>query len=254
MKTYAITGGATGIGAAVKEQLIARGDTVIVIDIKEADIQADLSQSSGRQQAIAALIDQSPDGLDGFIACAGVGPHITPFSLISRINFFGSTELIIGCQDLLKKKQGSVVVVSSNSASLPGLNEEHLAALLAGDEDKACAIVDKLDGHNGYAGSKNALAIWMRKQAPAMMEQGVRINAVAPGMTVTPLTDQVFADAIYGQAMQDFSQMIPAGKMATPSMIADSIIFLLDPASSYVCGSVLFVDGGQDALLRADSF
>ncbi|NRB39714.1 MAG: SDR family oxidoreductase [Pseudomonadales bacterium] len=254
MKTFAMTGGATGIGAAVKEQLIARGDKVVVVDIKNANIEADLSTSEGRQHAIDQLQVLCAYGIDGFIACAGLGPHVTPFSLITQVNFFGATVVIEGITALLKAKQGSVVVVSSNSAALPGLNDDYLNALLNNDEDKACEIIADLDGHNAYAGSKNALARWMRRKTPELMAQGIRINAVAPGMTVTPLTDQVFADETYGQAMQDFSKMIPAGFMATPEMIADSIVFLLDPASRYVCGSVLFVDGGQDALLRADNF
>ena len=68
------------------------------------------------------------------------------------------------------------------------------------------------------------------------------------------LTDKVFADEQYGQAMRDFQQILPYGEMASPDMIAEAMLFLLDPASRFVCGSVLFVDGGHDALLRPDEF
>ena len=54
--------------------------------------------------------------------------------------------------------------------------------------------------------------------------------------------------------MREFAKSIPYGEVATPDMIADAMIFLLDPVSRFVCGSVLVVDGGQDALLREDPF
>jgi NAD(P)-dependent dehydrogenase (short-subunit alcohol dehydrogenase family) len=94
----------------------------------------------------------------------------------------------------------------------------------------------------------------MRRKSPALMGEGVRMNAVAPGMTETPLTDKVFADKDFSAAMLEFEKSIPYGEMATPDMIADTMLFLLDPVSRYVCGAVLFVDGGHDALLRADQF
>jgi len=253
-KLYAMTGGATGIGASLKEKLRERGDTVIVVDLKDADIDADLSTAEGRQAAIDGIRERAPEGLDGFIPCAGLPPVATPFSLIDKVNFFGTTVLVEALSDLLAKKQGAIVAVSSNSAPLPGLNEQHIETLLGGDEAKACELIETLDGHNAYAGSKNALARWVRRKAPILMEQGVRMNAVAPGMTVTPLTDRVLDDENFGSAMRDFSKTIPFGEMASPDMIADTMLFLLDPAARFVCGSILFVDGGQDALLRADQF
>ena len=67
MRTYAMTGGATGIGAELKRQLLAEGHKVISVDIKEGDIIADLSTAEGRQTAIDGVRERAPDGLDGFI-------------------------------------------------------------------------------------------------------------------------------------------------------------------------------------------
>ena len=253
-KHYAMTGGATGIGASLKEKLRDRGDTVIVVDLHDADIEADLSTSEGRSAAIEGIKKLAPEGLDGFVACAGLPPVAKPLSLISRVNFFGATILIEGLADLLALKKGAIVAVGSNSAALPGLDPQYIELLLAGDEEGACALVDTLDGHNAYAGSKNALSRWVRRNCPALMARGVRMNVVAPGMTATPLTDKVFVDAELGAAMTEFQKSIPYGAMASPDMIADTLLFLLDPASRYVCGAILFVDGGHDALLRADQF
>ena len=254
MAIYAMTGGATGIGAALKDQLRDRGDEVIVVDIQSADIVADLSTIEGRQSAVAGIAGLAPQGLDGFIACAGLPPVAKPCSIIDKVNYFGAVATIDGVRQLVAKKRGAIIAVSSNSASLPGLHQGHIDSLLSGNEAEACALVDTLDGHNAYAGSKNALARWVRRNAPAYMADGVRLNAVAPGMTRTPLTDKVLEDETLGAAMQEFSNTIPYGDMATPDLIADAMVFLLDDAAKFISGAVLFVDGGQDALLRPDQF
>ncbi len=253
-KIYAMTGGATGIGAAVKQQLIDRGDQVIVIDIQASDIVADLSTTEGRANALRALEEKAPDGLDGFIPCAGLGPHTKPYSLIARVNFFGSTAMIEGVRPLLEKKKGVIVVISSNSAPLPGYSEDFIKKLLSGDEEQACKLIDTLDGQTAYGGSKRALAIWMREKSAEYMRNGVRMNAVAPGVTQTAMTDGVFNDETFGSAIKEFSEMTPYGSVAQPEMIADSILFLLGPQSEFICGSVLFVDGGTDAMLRPTEF
>jgi nucleoside-diphosphate-sugar epimerase len=87
MGIYALTGGATGIGAAIKQQLIDQGHELIVVDIKDADIIADLASADGRDKAIAAILAAAPDGLDGFVPCAGIAPIVTPSSLIVSVNF-----------------------------------------------------------------------------------------------------------------------------------------------------------------------
>lgn len=253
-KTYALSGGATGIGAAVKQKLRERGDRVIVIDIKDADIQVDLSTVEGRQQAVERVQSMAPEGLDGLVPCAGLGPHVKPPELITRVNFFGSVGLIQGLRPLLEQRKGCVVAISSNSASLPGYPPEYIKALLALNETEACQLVSSMDGQSAYGGSKYALAVWMRKQSSKYMRSGVRMNAVAPGITRSAMTDGVFQDPVWGEAIRQFNEMTPCGDMATPDMIADAILFLLDPASRFVCGSVLFVDGGTDALLRAENF
>jgi len=253
-KTFAIRGGATGIGAALKQLLLERGDQVIVIDLKDSDIKADLSTQHGCDYAVQQLEKMAPDGLDGFVPCAGVGPHVMPLDLIPRLNFFGAVRLIQGTKPLLMKKKGAVVVVSSNSASLPGYNKVFLEALANNNEEEALSTISALDGQTAYGGSKYALAVWMRRQAPLYMKEGVRMNAVAPGITGTAMTDGVFKDQKWGQAIKQFSEMTPYGQMATPVMIAKAILFLLDPSAEFICGSVLFVDGGTDALLRPESF
>lgn len=254
MGIYVVTGGATGIGAATVAQLRAQRHSVIVVDIKDADVVADLSTTQGRAQAVAGVLAQTPDGIDGLVACAGLGPHVRPWSTITRVNFFGVKATVEGLVDAVAKRRGAIVVISSNSASMPGLNTQHIDLMLAGDEAGACTLIDTLDGHNAYAGSKNAITRWMRRQSTAYAARGVRINAVAPGITRTPLTDKVMEDPQLGSAIRDFGASVPTGAIGQPEQIASGVCFLLSAQASFVAGSVLFVDGGHDAMLRPDQF
>ena len=137
---------------------------------------------------------------------------------------------------------------------MAGLNQDYVKALLAGDEVKACNIIDNLDGHNAYAGSKYALTCWMRSHSTEWAKQGVRVNAVAPGITQTAMTDKVLQDEALGGLMKAFGESVPLGKIAEPEQIANVMMFLLSQQASFMTGSVVFVDGGHDAMLRPDTF
>jgi NAD(P)-dependent dehydrogenase (short-subunit alcohol dehydrogenase family) len=137
---------------------------------------------------------------------------------------------------------------------MPGTNQDYVNLLLDGDEAKACELINTLDGHTAYAGSKQAITRWMRRNTTAYAHAGVRMNAVAPGITKTPLADKVMDDPELGQAMKDFGASVPAGDIGQPEQIARAVCFLLTEAADFIYGSVLFVDGGHDAMLRPDKF
>jgi NAD(P)-dependent dehydrogenase (short-subunit alcohol dehydrogenase family) len=253
MAIYAMTGGATGIGAALKEQLRAQGDTVIVVDIKEADVVADLSTGAGRQAAVDGVRALAPDGLDGFIPCAGLGSHIKPPSLIAQVNYFAVIATIEGLRDLVAMKKGLVLLVSSNSAPMIENDNPYVAACMAG-EDEATALALVTDGHTGYAGSKRGITLWMRRNVAEYAAGGVRMNAIAPGITMTNMTAEISKDEEFGEAIKQFAEITPVGGSAQPEQIAAAMRFLLSPEASFICGSVLFVDGGTDAMMRPDAF
>jgi len=254
MAIYAMTGGATGIGAELKRQLLERGHQVISVDIKEGDILADLSTARGRQAAVDGIRAMAPDGLDGFIPCAGLPPVAKPLSLIAQVNYFAVVATIEGLRDLIAKKRGSVLLVASNSAPMITTDDVFVQLCLSGDEDAACAEVETRDGHTAYAGSKRAVIVWMRRNVVAYAAGGVRMNAVAPGITQTPLAEQVLADKELGEAMRQFGEMVPWGGTAQPAQIANVMRFMLSDEADFVCGSIFFVDGGSDAMLRTDDF
>lgn len=254
MRTYALTGGATGIGAELKRMLLEQGDEPISVDIRQGDIIADLSTPRGRQLAIDGIRERASGGLDGFIACAGLPPVAKPLSQIPRVNYFSAVALTQGLQDLLALKRGSVLMVGSNSAPMVPVSDPYVQDCLAGNEEQACAGIEARDGHTAYAGSKCALTVWMRRNVAAYAAAGVRMNAIAPGITRTPLTEQVMADPELGDAMRQFAEMVPWGGVAQPQQIASVMRYMLSPEADFICGSVLFVDGGSDAMLRSDDF
>lgn len=254
MGIYAMTGGATGIGAELKRQLLDAGHQVISVDIKEGDIIADLSTDQGRQTAIDGIRERAADGLDGFIPCAGLPPVAKPLSLIAQVNYFAVVATVEGLRDLLAKKRGTVLIVASNSAPMIGNDDSFVQACLSGDEAAACTDIEGRDGHTAYAGSKRAITVWMRRNVVEYAAAGVRLNAIAPGITLTPLAEQVMADPELGEVMKQFGEMVPWGGTAQPAQIANVMRFMLSEEADFVCGSIFFVDGGSDAMLRADDF
>jgi NAD(P)-dependent dehydrogenase (short-subunit alcohol dehydrogenase family) len=252
MGTYALTGGASGIGACLATTLREQHHEVINVDIRDADITADLSTASGRQAAVTQVRERAPGGLDGLVPLAGVGGSGPPGTLITAVNYFGSVELVEGLRELLALKQGIVVLLCSNSAPMSAADDPLVASLLAGDEAAALQVARENDNGMHYMAGKRALAYWMRRHTMAYAREGIRMNAVAPGPVDTPMTRPLFDDPQMRGVMKQLIDNTPLGRAGRPEEIADTISFLLKPESSYVCGSVLYVDGGYDANSRTD--
>ncbi len=252
MGTYALTGSASGIGAALCKSLQEQGHTVVTVDMRDADVIADLSAPEGRQAAVAGVVDAAPDGLDGLVPLAGIAGGGPPGTLITSVNFFGTIEFLEGLRDLLAKKNGSVVLLCSNSAPMQSPNDDLLNALLARDETEALRISEEDDNGMHYMVGKRALNIWMRQNCMEYARAGVRMNAVAPGPIETPMTAPLFEDPDMAAVMQGLIDATPLGRMGQPEEIVSCIEFLLSPAASNVCGSNLFIDGGYDAHTRQE--
>ena len=150
--------------------------------------------------------------------------------------------------------RAAAVAVCSNSAVLPLTDPVLVEHCLAGREQEACDHAAELSGQQVYASTKLALARWVRRQAhtAGWAGAGIRLNAVAPGAVETPLLQAGLDDPQYGAALRNFP--IPVGRFGQPHEIAALIAFLLSPDASFIAGSVLFIDGGTDAMLRPDSF
>lgn len=255
MSAIAVTGSASGIGAAIAARLRLDGRRVIGIDLRDADVIADLTTVAGRATAVRTVLDTCAGRLAGVVACAGLGPHVPHWEPLVALNYFGAVAVLDGLRDALAAGAPSAAVaISSNSSTIPGSDGPLVDACLAGDETAALGIAPTLDGQRCYAGTKLALARWVRRRAPtpAWAGAGIRLNAVAPGAVRTPLLDAGLADPVYGDAIRGFP--IPLGGFGSPEQIAAAVAFLLSAESSFCCGTVLFADGGSDALLRPDQY
>jgi len=253
MGTYVITGGASGIGAAIGGQLREEGHRVLVADLVESDITGNLATAAGRRTVAAAIMELTADGLAGLVACAGVGPNQPDRGLITSINYFGTVDLIAQLREHLGAHRAAVLLISSNSAPMP-TQEDFVQALLAGDEAGARAIAQGMESQQVYSGTKRALVQWMRRNTAAFAAEGTRINAIAPGYTRTPLTAAVEDDPTYGEAIRQFVASIPIGRPGLPEDMARAASFLLGEGASFICGANLFVDGGHDAMLFPDRY
>lgn len=254
MGTAVVTGSASGIGAAVRARLERDGDRVIGVDLRSADVEADLSKPEGRARALEGVLAASGGALDRVVLCAGVGSHVADLALVPSVNYFGTFALLDGLLDALAKQPDSAaVVIASNSAQIGGFDEHpYVKAMLAGDEELSRALIEKENGFLAYAGSKHAVARGVRRRADAFGKRRVRLNAVAPGPTETPMVEATRAHPTFGPAMN--AMPLPLGRFGEPHEIASAVAFLLGTQASMVHGIVLYADGGIDAVLRPDRF
>jgi NAD(P)-dependent dehydrogenase (short-subunit alcohol dehydrogenase family) len=249
--TIAITGSAGGIGSATRARLEQAGHRVIGVDVRDAEVVADLSTPEGREAMVAGVAEASGGVLDGVVAGAGISSDDSP--LVVSINYFGAVATLAGLRPLLAKGNNpSAVAISSNSttATLGGVVVEAVDACLAGDEAVARAAVP--NGFFGYPTAKLALARYVRRNAPTAdwIGAGIRLNAIAPGPIATPMTKPIGQSVL---EMGDFYP-VPIGRLGTADEVAALLAFLLSPDAGYMVGSMVFVDGGGDAAARSDDW
>ena len=250
MRTYAVTGSASGIGAATVERLRAADHRVIGVDLHDADVVADLSTPAGRQEMADAVAAACDGSLDAVVAGAGISADGR--QTIS-VNYFGAVATLELLRPLLAQGQDPRAVVISSIASILGADDPVVDACLADDEDEACRRIDE-NPSMAYLTSKTAVARWLRRQAtiPQWAGAGIALNAVAPGTVVTPMTaDLLGSDA--SVELVDTAVPMPLHGHARPETIAAVIDFLTSPENTHITGQVLFVDGGADAVLRRDT-
>jgi NAD(P)-dependent dehydrogenase (short-subunit alcohol dehydrogenase family) len=224
------------------------------VDREAADtvaVRADLATSEGRRRAVAEAAEHCAGTLAGIVTCAGLaGLPSHAGSLLVAVNYFGTVELLEGLRPLLGPG-GAAVAISSNSTTVqPAIPADLVEACLGGAEDLAARIADASGALATYPATKLAVAHWVRSQAtgPNWAGSGLRLNAIAPGMIDTPMVSGMRADAETGPMLDMLP--IPLGRPGRPEEIAALVEFLLGPEATFFCGSVVFCDGGSDALLR----
>jgi NAD(P)-dependent dehydrogenase (short-subunit alcohol dehydrogenase family) len=250
MRTIVVTGSAGGIGRATCARLEKNGDRVIGVDVRDADVIADLGSADGRAAMLAA-VERACDGtLDGLVAGAGVMGD-TPD--VVSINYFGAVATLEGLRPLLAcAPHARAIAISSNSTTTqPGLQPAFADVCLAGDEAAARAALAQYPGA-AYAGSKLALARWVRRAAvtPEWIGAGIALNAVAPGLIATPMTE----DSVDWIMQLGDVFPVPVGRPGEAAEVAGLLAYLLSEEAGFFCGSMVFMDGGSDAATRADDW
>ncbi len=249
MGTIAITGSAGGIGGATRALLETNGHRVIGIDVRDAEVIADLSTPEGRRVMIDEVTAASEGVLDGLVAAAGISSNGSNEELVVSINYFGAVATLHGLRPLLAcGTNPSAVAISSNSTTAQkGIPLAAVDACLVDDEATArrAAAASPM---GGYPASKLALAHWVRNHSTTAdwIGAGIRLNAIAPGLIETPMTEGGIEFVL---SLGD-TYPVPIQRPGQPAEVAALLAYLLSPSAGFFVGSFIVMDGGTDAALR----
>lgn len=249
-KAIIVTGGGSGIGAAISRLLAEEGAIPVIVSnaqpeemwlaaLRELQPQtevllADLCDEQNCQRAVEA-VQQQFGRIDGLVNNAGVndgvGLEAGRSAFVSSLdkNLIHYYQMTHFCQRALENSRGAIVNIASKTA-------------LSGQ-----------GGTSGYCAAKGAILSLTREWAVSLRHSGVRVNAVVPAEVMTPLYERwigTFADP--QTELEKITQRIPLGqRMTTPEEIANTVVFLLSPRASHTTGEWLSVDGGYLHLDRA---
>lgn len=252
-RLIAVTGSASGIGEATVAMLQEGGDRVIGVDLHDAEVRADLSTPHGRTAAIDGVVALADGRLDGLVTCAGLSRAGAPQV---SVNYFGTTDLVVGLRHVLAASAAPRVALVGSISATQAHDAALVEACLAGDETAALAIAEALAAegrpHEIYSSTKAALARWLRRTSvtPDFAGAGIALNAIAPGVVLTPMTTELVSDPGWKKIM-DAAVPMPLNGYAPPETIAHALGWLLSPENSHMAGQVVYVDGGAEALTHA---
>ncbi|OQP31421.1 L-fucose dehydrogenase [Pantoea latae] len=249
-KVVIVTGGGSGIGAAISCLLAEEGAIPAIVTNAQPDerwlaalreqqpqtevVIADLCDEQQCQRAVET-VQQRFGRIDGLVNNAGVNDGVgldagrSAFVASLEKNLLHYYQMTHFCQRALERSRGAIVNIASKTA-------------LSGQ-----------GGTSGYCAAKGAILALTREWAVSLRHSGVRVNAVVPAEVMTPLYERwigTFADP--AGELAKITQRIPLGqRMTTPEEIANTVLFLLSSRASHTTGEWLSVDGGYLHLDRA---
>ncbi|MDR3662799.1 MAG: coniferyl-alcohol dehydrogenase [Mycobacterium sp.] len=242
-----VTGCASGIGEHAARQLTELGAEVVGLDVHPPATglnefhHVDLSDPA----SVSAAVEAVGGSVDALFNVAGVSSGIGDPLRVVTINFLGTRALT---EELLPSMSAgsSIVSVSSLAAASYLEHAGEVAGLLNTDsfDDgmRWCRAHPESLADGGYRLSKEAVVLYTMKSAVALGARGIRINCTGPGVTETPILDQL--RTAYGQGFLDDIPK-PLGRVSDPAEQAAVLVFLNSRAAGYITGQVLWVDGGN---------
>lgn len=268
-KSYVVTGGFSGIGLAIVQKLLSHGAVVHALDLSTNIPETITAANEHKDRFFAytgvdvssrAVISKTfQDGIyprspviDGIVNSAGVAPVPTGenspietderFSRVLDINLKGTwntvTEFLRHVLQRPSKGNGGTGHEEVSSFSSPKVPEG------AGNvvNIASTASVHAYPGMAAYSASKHAVLGLTRSFAKDFGSRGIRVNCVGPGATDTPISG-----ALDDSLRAAYVSMVPMGRIARPEEVADAVLFLLSPNSSFINGQMVPVEGGMSS-------
>ena len=234
-----VTGGASGIGAAVAEELSGAGARVAVLDLQTSDVAppllavpCDVSDDASCRSAVGTVVDHF-GGLDIVVNNAGIGAQGTvadnpdeEWHRVFDINVVGMVRIVRAALPHLRASAAAAVVNTCSVAATAGLPQRAL-----------------------YSTTKGAGLALTRAMAADHLREGIRVNCVNPGTADTPWIGRLLgsaADPAAERAALEARQ--PHGRLVSAAEVAGAVAYLASPRSGSTTGVDLAVDGGMQAL------
>ena len=240
-KRVVVVGGATGIGAAAAQLALDAGAEVVVMDYAEVKLPGvkAIRMNLAERASIDAAVDECGGAVHALFCCAGVADG-TP--AIERINFVGHRHLIDRMVSKEMLPRGSAICLVS---SLGGIGWEQsfarLSRLLDIPDFDAATVWFAKHGRASYTTTKLAICAYVARESLAFLKRGIRINAISPGATDTPLAQANKETWLgFGTDYRDAAGIKPF----TPLEQAYPIVFLCSDAAAAITGTILNSDAG----------
>ena len=242
-KRFLICGGASGIGLSVARLAIAQGGRVYLIDYNEVALAREVQALGSNAQGSACDISKAQEvhsaiakagewlgGLDAVVNCAGVDAlaplkdlDLDLWNLTLAVNLTGTMLVCQAALPLLEAAGGGTIVNVSSAAGLR-----------------------PLPNRTAYCAAKAAVVMFGKALSMEVAKDNIRVNTVCPGAVDTPLFRSSYeGDENPEQSLQAIRERYALERIASPEELAESVMFLSSPASSYITGTTLAVDGGR---------